>query len=548
MNAKATFALKQFRAPKTVIARFVTRRTVRSATFWALLFGAFVASKSAGYASAYPTIKDRLELATSFGNNIGLGALFGVPHRIETVAGFTVWNTLSVMMLVGAIWAFLLATKTFRGEEDAGRLEMLLAGQTTPRRAAANTLAGLGMSLGVLYAVTAAAFILVGKLHTIHFGTQAALFFALAGVSGAALFTAVGACVSQLMPTRSRAASVSAGIFGVSFLLRAMASTTGAHWLLNCSPLGWIDKLQPLYSSKPFWLVPIVCLTLVLGVLTIFLAGRRDLGAGVIADKDSAKSRVAFLNTPFAAAFRLSRAASISWVVTIVAFASFFGLLTKSATQVFSQSSGLQERISGVVNSSQAFTAKTFLGVIFFLLMPLLMAYAASAAGHVREDEAEGYLDNFLVRPVSRQQWLWGRIALITTIIIAAALLCGVGVWAGMHNQQSGVSFSTLVTAGANIIAPAVFTLGVGVFAIGVLPRLTTILAYSVIAWSFLIEIVSSGLHLDHWILDSSVLHHVALAPASNPNWQSTGVLLAIGAALLGLGAAAFNARDLQGE
>ncbi len=539
--------MRRFRSPETVIMRFVARRTVRSAAFWAIIFGAFVASKSAGYASAYPTLKDRLNLSATFGNNVGLSALFGVPHKIETVAGFTIWNTLSVMMIVGAIWAFLLATRTFRGEEDAGRWEMLLAGHTTARRATANALVGLGLSLSALYAVAAAAFILVGKIHAVDFGVQAALFFALAATSGAAMFVSIGALCSQLMPTRSRAASLAAGVFGLSFLLRAMASITSAHWLLNLSPLGWIDKLQPLYGSQPVWLVPIICLTLALSIVSIMLAGTRDLGASLISDHDSAPAHTSLLGSPFGAAVRLTRVTTLSWLATTTAFALFFGLLTKSATQAFSQSSGLQHRINGVI-SAPTFGAKTFLGVVFFLLMPLLMAFAASSIGHVREDEAQGYLDNFLVRPVSRLRWLWSRVMLIVLGIVVAGWLSGVGVWAGTASQHTDIGFGTLFTAASNIIAPALLTLGVGIFALGIVPRLTTVLAYSLIAWSFLIEIVSSGLHLNHWLLDTSVLHHVSLAPASNPNWHADAALAAIALALCLIGGLAFNRRDLANE
>src|SRR5581483_6991879 len=135
------------RSPQTVIGRFVARRTLRSATVWGYVFGAYTASKTVGFDKAYPTTQSRIQLAHSFSNNVGLEALLGQPHRIETIAGYAAWNTLSVLTIVGSIWAFLLATKYFRGEEAAGRTELLESGQTSPRLAAINTLAGLTNSL-----------------------------------------------------------------------------------------------------------------------------------------------------------------------------------------------------------------------------------------------------------------------------------------------------------------------------------------------------------------------------------------------------------------
>jgi polyether ionophore transport system permease protein len=541
-------ALKRFRSPQTVIGRFVARRTVRGAAFLALVFGVFVAAKSIGYAVAYPTAAGRIGLTSSLSNNIGFSALFGRPHAIATVAGFTVWNTLNGMMIIGSIWAFLLATKTFRGEEDAGRFEVLLAGQTTPPRAAGNVLAGLATSLLVLYGIVSVAFILIGRVHSVDFSVGAALFFGLAAVMPATMFMAIGAVASQLMPTRSRAASTTAAIFGLCFLLRATADTTSAHWLLNVSPLGWVEQLQPLYGPQPLWLLPIAALVILLSAATIILAGRRDLGASTFADKDTAKPRTALLGSPLLLGIRLIRASSSSWLLAISFMAAFFGLLTKSAAKAFADSIAAEHIFSRLTHASQTLGATSFLGVVFFLLIALVMAYAASAVGAIREEEATGYLDNLLVRPISRWRWLAGRIALIIAVIILAGFLGGFWSWVGESSQQAGVPLHTLLLAGINMMAPALLTLGVGVAALGLLPRLTTIFAYAVIGWSFLIELVSSGLNLSHWVLDTSVFYHIALAPAADPKWGTDAIMAAIGLGLCLIGALAFNRRDLESE
>jgi len=538
----------KFRSPGTVIGRFVAKRTGKGAAFWAVLFGVFVAAKSVGFATAYPTMASRAKIATSFGQNIGLNALFGLPRHIETVTGFTVWNTLAGMMIIGAIWGLLLATRTLRGEEDNGRWELLLAGQTTARRAAVNVLAGLAASLLVLYTVTTLTFILIGSIHKVDFGAGPALFFALAAVSGAAEFIAVGALTSQLMPTRSRAASLAAIIFGASFLLRAVGNTTSAHWLLNLSPLGWIDKLQPLYNPQPIWLIPIAIMVMSCAGVTIFLAGRRDLGASLFADKSSAEARTLLLNNPLAAALRLTRSKMLSWLIAIGLVATFFGLLTKSAAQAFGSSATAQHEFRRLTHATQILGSDTFLGIVFFLLMALMMAYAASAIGAVREEEAEGYLDNLLVRPVRRSRWLCGRILLVMGTIMAAGLLASVGIWIGVATQHAGVSFHVLFLASANAAVPAVLTLGVGVLALGFMPRLTTVIAYGVIAWSFLIELVSSGINLNHWLLDTYILHHMALAPAANADWATNLILVVVALVLCGIGIVRFNNRDLEAE
>jgi ABC-2 type transport system permease protein len=540
---------KRYRSPGAVIGRFVARRSLRSAVFWAFIFGVYTAQKTGAYATAYATPAARAKIAASFSNNVGLNALLGQPHHINTVLGYSSWTTSATVMIVGGIWAFLLATKYFRGEEEAGRAEILLAGQTTARGAAFNILAGFGSALLTLYAITAVAFIAIGRIHSIGFGTGSALFYAVASVSAAALFLAVGALSSQLMPTRSRASSLAAIVFGVCFLVRAMADTTSLHWLLDISPLGWVENLQPLVGSQWVWLVPIAVTTAVLCLLTVWLAGRRDLGDSIVADNDSAEPHTALLNAPLPAAVRLTRSASVSWLVAIGLAGAFYGLLTKAAAQAFSQIGGFQKVLNRLEQTSLRLTAsKLYLGIVFLMLMALSMAYVASAIGRVREDEAQGYVDNFLVRPVGRLSWLWGRIMLIAVVIVVICLAGGLGTWAGQASQHSGVPFGNLMLAGLNMIAPAVFTLGAGVLALGLRPRLTTLVAYGVLGWSFIISLASSGATLNHWLLDTSLLHQIALAPATNPNWTTNLNMIGLGALLALIGSLVFNSRDLQPE
>lgn len=71
--------------------------------------------------------------------------------------------------------------------------------------------------------------------------------------------------------------------------------------------------------------------------------------------------------------------------------------------------------------------------------------------------------------------------------------------------------------------------------------------AYTVVAWSFLVEIVGAGLGTSRWLLDTSVLHHVARAPAVGVRWDGNPVLAALGLAAAALGAPAFARRDLRG-
>jgi len=168
--------------PRWVIAGHVARGAVRWAAVWGAVFGLFVIATVKGFVVGYPTVADRLKITGSLQS---FAILLGQPHHAETVAGFTQWRVLVVIALIGAIWGLLTSTGLLRGEEEAGRWELLLAGQTTKRRAAAQALLGLGAALAAMFLAAAALTIAAGNLPGAHFTIGASLLFALAMVSTA---------------------------------------------------------------------------------------------------------------------------------------------------------------------------------------------------------------------------------------------------------------------------------------------------------------------------------------------------------------------------
>ena len=137
--------------PGMVVAGLVSRRAARSGALWGLVFGFFVVVQTLAYTSTYKTQASRDQLAHAFGTNIGLNALLGQAHAINTVAGWASWRFVGILSVLGSIWGLLISTRLLRGDEEAGRYELLLAGQTTRRRAGGQAVAGLGAGLLALF-------------------------------------------------------------------------------------------------------------------------------------------------------------------------------------------------------------------------------------------------------------------------------------------------------------------------------------------------------------------------------------------------------------
>ena len=538
---------RSFRFSSFAAGRFTIRRTIKSACLWGLVFGLYGYTSAIGFIDIAPTTAARMHILNALLNNTGLKALFGEPHNVYSIAGFVDWRNLGIITLVGAIWGLMTATKIFRGEEESGRWELFLVGRTTARRATRAALLGLLVSSAGMFIAASLLTRLVGLRSDIAFTLSQSMKFGLATTMGVLVFFAIGALASQLMPTRGGAAALSAVALGVCFVCRAAGDiTSSAHWLVYTSPLGWIELLHPLDSdANLLWFIPIAGLIVVCGACVVYLAGKRDLGDSIVPDKDNARPHLLLLGASWTAGIRFSRSIILSWLSAVLLFGAFFGSLAKSAGQAFSSSAFVKKLGSDLIHQTQVAGAKIYVGFIFFLIMTLMMIFVAAAVGKLRDDEAEGYLDNILVRRTGRGIWLWGRVGIIFVAAWVLGFAAAVAIWTAAASQHTGLAAGDLIKAGVNAVAPAVLVLGIGVFAFGFLPRLTSTVLYGYVVWSFLLQLVGSILSLSHWLLDTSAFYHVTLAPSATPDWKAWWYYIGIGFGLAIIGSWRFRSRDI---
>ena len=527
-----------------VIAQLVGRRAIRSALPWGCVFALYVVASISGYLGTYRTVASRQQLARALTPNVGLRALIGPARHLDTAAGFASWRCLGVLSVVGALWGLLAATRLLRGEEDAGRWELLLSGPTTRRRAAVEGLVGLGAGWFALFALTAVATLADGQQPTPAFTPSGSLFFALALSAGAAMFASVGALTSQLAATRPQAASLAGGVLGLAFVLRMVGdSGAGLHWIVWFSPLGWLEQLSPLVGSRPVLLVPIVCFVAGCSGLAVELAARRDVGASVLPDRTTARPRLRLLSNPATLAVRLVRPVALAWIAALSAAGLLFGLVAQSAANATTGSATVQRALSRLGGRHGG--AAAYLGITFLIVATMVGLIAGGQVVATREEEAEGRLDNLLAGRSSRWAWLAGRLGVTLGVLLLGGLGAGLAAWLGAASQHSGIALGTLAGAGINTVPPAVLLLGVGTLAHAAVPRAAGAVAYGLIAWSFLIEFVGSVVKMSHWMLDTSVLYHVAPSPATSPHWVSASALVALGVVAAAAAGGIFSRRDL---
>lgn len=527
--------------PRLVIARHVAGSALRYALIWGAVFGLFVLATIKAFIAAYPTIAERLRVATSLRS---FAVLLGVPRHAETVAGFTSWRVLVVIALIGAIWALLSSTRAFRGDEDAGRWELILAGPVTKRTAALQALAGFAAALGAMFVVATGVTFVAGRTPGANFALGSAALFALAMISGAAMFVAIGALASQLSATRGQAATICAGVLGVSYVVRMVAdSSNSTGWLRWLSPIGWIEEMRPLRDPQPLAYAAVALLVATCGAAAVTLAARRDVYASVLRERPARAAAAPWLRGSIALALVLARPSTIGWLGGIAALSFIQGFVARTATTLLSDSPAATAQLGrlGIRKASEG-----YLGVTFLTMALIIALLAASQIAGIRDEEGSGRVENLVVRPLPRLRWLAERSAIATATVLLGGLAAGLFTWYGAASQRVGVDLGTLLAAGVNATVPALFVLGAGVLTVGLRPRVAAAVSYGLVAWSFLVLLLGSIIVGNDWFKDLSLFAHIELAPASKPDWPQAAAVVAIGLAIGMLGALVFRRRDLE--
>ncbi len=256
-------------------------------------------------------------------------------------------------------------------------------------------------------------------------------------------------------------------------------------------------------------------------------------------------ARVRLLSGPLGLTIRLTRPTVIGWGVAIAVSGVLLGLVAKAAGGTISGSS-LKTVFTRL--GAPGAGADAYLGVAFLMVAILVAFSAVGQVNAARVEESGGRLEHLVVRPFSRLAWFWGRLVVAGVVLVASGVIAGVFTWLGTASEHAGVGLGTTLSAGLNVVPPAACLLGIGALVIGIWPRATSVATYGVLTWSLLIEIVGGIGAVNHWVLDTSVFHHMAAAPAVSPNWRTDAILVAVGAVGAVIGGFALTRRDLLGE
>ena len=244
----------------------------------------------------------------------------------------------------------------------------------------------------------------------------------------------------------------------------------------------------------------------------------RDVGLGLLPARDSAPADRRLLASPATLAVRLQRGGFLAWLAGVALFAVVLGVVADSVASAISES--LREQIAKL-GTSAADTPAGFLGFVFEFFVLAVALFACFEVVAVREGEASQQLETLFAQPVGRERWL-------------AAM-----------SQGADLSFGRMLEAGANCLPVALLFLALGALGFAAVPRATAVIAYGLVAVTFLWENVGALAGIPVWALGLSPFHHVGLVPAEPFDAPGAVVMLAVAAVAAGAALGLFGRRDL---
>ena len=487
---------------------------------------------------ASPEAVRGLEVLTG---NPAIRVLFGVPRALDQAGGFTVWRTGTFTAVAAAAWALAMATRLTRGQEDTGRAWLTLVGPLRLRSAllahllvVAAVLVVFGLALGLAMVASGAG------------GSGAATYATGTALTGL-LFAAVGAASGQLLGERRSATGLAAGLLIVGLLVRMVAD--GIEWLGWASwvtPFGLISLSAP-YADDRWAPLGVLALGVVaVGCAAWVMAGRRDLGSGVLSVRQARRPRLRLLSTVWGFAVRRTLPAFVGWGLALAAYFLLIGLLAVSLTDFLEANPRFAE-LAAASGFADLATVQGYIASLLLLLPIPLGLFATARVADQAHDEVTGRTALLLSRPVGRIAWAGQHAVVIASAALLLVLVTGSVAWLGVRVAGAGLGYGEAVAGALNVVVVAWLSLGAAVFALGWTPRAVGLVGALPVVGGFIVWVLADTLNWPEWVRWMSPFTHLASVPAEDPDWAAQAGMLSVAALLITLGLVGFARRDLRG-
>ncbi|MEU7526911.1 ABC transporter permease [Saccharothrix sp. NPDC042600] len=514
------------------LVRLALRRDRVLLPVWILGLVVLAVTSAAATGGLFADTESLVRAAESMNASPAMVAVYGRVHDTASLGAVAMLKALGSGAALVAVFAITLVVRHSRGDEESGRGELVgstVVGRLAPLTAALAVAGGAVVVLGLVTALGVAASGLP---------VAGSFAFGLAWVCIGTAFAATAAVTAQVARGARAATGLALAALGVAYLVRAVGDAVGPAWLSWLSPFHWGHQVRPFAGDR--WWVAVVALgcAAALTVAAFRLAARRDLGAGVLAERHGPAH--ARFHGPLGLAWRLQRGALAAWAVGFTLYGLLVGSVASSLGDMLDTPAAREvfTRLGGEKGLSDA-----VLTAMFGFLGVLAAAYGIQAAKHLDTEETSGRLHALLAVPLGRTRWAAGHLAIAFGGTAALLLCAGTATGAIRAAQTGDRSVFGDVLTGALVQVPAAWVLtGLVVLVHGLAPRATAV-TWALFAALLLLGELGPLLDLDHRLLDLSPFTHVPEPPvtATPLLWLTT-----VAALLTAAGLAALRGRDIR--
>ncbi len=517
------------------LTRFILRRDRIRILVWIVSIVVLAALTAVGIKGLFPSQAALDQTAAATQHNAAAIAFNGPAEGLNTVGGQVAFQFGAGGMVLVALMSLFMVGRLTRGEEEAGRLELMRSlpvGLHANTFAAALTVAAMNVAVGVLIAAVLIAQDLPAT-GSIVFGVS----FILVGL----VFVGVALVVAQVTENTRVVYGVTGAVLGAAYLLRAIGDI-GDGTVSWFSPIGVAQKARPFAGERwwPFLLV--VGVTVLLVATAAAAAVRRDLGAGLVASRPGRSAAAPSLGNPLGLAVRLQRASLLGWGAGVLVIGMAYGWIGPSVDTFIGQNKALAEVLAGAGGGS--LTDKYF-AASFRIIALIATGFAVQSALRVRSEETSMRAESVLATPVSR--WRFAASHLAVAFVGSVILLAVAGLATGLTYGVAGggmQSVPRLVGAALVYAPPMWIMIGLAIALDGLVPRWVGA-SWAILAACVVVGFLGAVLHLPRWLQDLSPFERVPQLPAGSLTLLPLLVISALAAGLTLAGLGGLRRRDL---
>lgn len=522
------------------LLRLIGRRDRVRVPLWILAITATQVAGAAAYPGLYPDAAARLVQADVIGSNPAMKAMTGPGHGLDdyTFGAMMTNEYLGFMVIFAALMSVFMVVRHTRAEEEEGRAELVRANVTGSAAALSAALTAAVLANLLLGLLVAAGMASLG-IETIDW--PGSLLYGAAFAAVGIVFAAIAAVTTQVTQFARAASGMAGALIGAAYLLRAIGDVmdNGLSWL---SPIGW-SQATAAYVDNTWW--PIILSLVVAGALTALafrLAGRRDVGAGLRAERRGVGQASRALGTPLGLAWRLQRSTVMWWSIGMFVFGASYG----SAIDVIEDYAD-NDVVADLVESMGGTTlTDSYLAMIMGILAIVVSIFAVTAALRPRREETSGRAEGVLATGVSRTEWYASHLVIALVGSVFILFVTGLGLGLAALGTSTGGSILGQVIPAMLAYSPAVWVVvGVALLAAGWVPR-AALAAWLLVVYAFFMRYMGALLDLPQWMMSLSPFSHIASMPAEDFRATPVIVLTLIALACIGLGLVGFNRRDIE--